>query len=61
MTETRYTKDHEWVRLDGGIATVGITDHAQQALGDIVYVELPEVGQSVEAGDWFALANACSS
>ena len=41
---TRYTKDHEWVRLDGDIATIGITDHAQEALGDMVFVELPEVG-----------------
>ncbi len=47
MTETRFTKDHEWVRLDGGIATVGITDHAQQALGDLVFVELPEPGREV--------------
>ena len=42
MSETRYTKDHEWVRLEGTTATVGITDHAQQALGDVVFVELPE-------------------
>jgi glycine cleavage system H protein len=40
----RYTKDHEWIRVDGDIATVGITDHAQQELGDIVFVELPKVG-----------------
>ena len=58
MTETRYTKDHEWVRLDGGIATVGITDHAQQALGDIVYVELPEVGQAVEVGEACAVVES---
>ena len=44
---TRYTKDHEWVRLDGDVATVGITEHAQEQLGDIVYVELPEVGRKV--------------
>ena len=42
---TRYTKDHEWIRLDGDVATVGITEHAQNALGDIVYVELPEIGR----------------
>src|SRR2546423_9041948 len=47
---TRYTKDHEWIRLDGDVATVGITEHAQNALGDIVYVELPEVGKQVEQG-----------
>ena len=47
---TRYTKDHEWVRLEGDVATVGITEHAQEALGDIVFIELPEVGREVEAG-----------
>src|SRR6266403_1844550 len=47
---TRYTKDHEWIRLDGEVATVGITEHAQEALGDIVYVELPEIGRKVEQG-----------
>src|SRR2546423_6310622 len=47
---TRYTKDHEWIRLDGDVATVGITEHAQNALGDIVYVELHEVGREVEQG-----------
>jgi glycine cleavage system H protein len=47
---TRYTKDHEWIRLDGEVATVGISEHAQNALGDIVYVELPEIGKQVEKG-----------
>ena len=47
---TRYTKDHEWIRLDGDVATVGITEHAQEQLGDIVYVELPEIGRKVEQG-----------
>ena len=47
---THYTKDHEWIRLDGDVATVGITEHAQNALGDIVYVELPEIGRAVEKG-----------
>jgi glycine cleavage system H protein len=47
---TRYTKDHEWIRLDGDVATVGITEHAQNALGDIVYVELPEIGRAVTKG-----------
>ena len=47
---TRYTKDHEWIRLDGDVATVGITEHAQEQLGDIVYVELPEIGREVEQG-----------
>ncbi|MBV8839135.1 MAG: glycine cleavage system protein GcvH [Alphaproteobacteria bacterium] len=47
---TRYTKDHEWIRLDGDVATVGITEHAQEQLGDIVYVELPEIGRKVTKG-----------
>jgi glycine cleavage system H protein len=47
--DLRYTKDHEWVRLDGTRARVGITDFAQDALGDVVYVDLPEVGARVEA------------
>jgi glycine cleavage system H protein len=47
----KYTKEHEWLKIDGDTVTVGITDFAQNSLGDIVYVELPEVGESVEAGD----------
>ena len=47
MSDIRYTKEHEWVRVDGEIATVGITNHAQQQLGDVVFVELPEVGREV--------------
>jgi glycine cleavage system H protein len=50
MSDTRYTKDHEYVRLDGDVATIGITNHAQEQLGDIVFVELPQVGKSVEQG-----------
>jgi glycine cleavage system H protein len=50
VSDIRYTKDHEYVRLDGDVATVGITDHAQEQLGDIVFVELPAVGKSVEQG-----------
>jgi glycine cleavage system H protein len=46
----RYTKEHEWVSLEGGIATIGITDHAQKELGDIVYADLPKVGAMVEQG-----------
>lgn len=49
-TELKYTKSHEWVAIDGDTATVGITDHAQDLLGDMVYIELPEVGDSLEAG-----------
>ena len=51
--ELKYTKDHEWVRLEGGDAAVGITDFAQRQLGDIVFVELPEVGRQVRQGDVF--------
>jgi glycine cleavage system H protein len=58
MSETRFTKDHEWVRLDGDTATVGITDHAQQALGDIVFVELPHTGQQVAAGESCAVVES---
>ena len=50
MTTLRFTKDHEWVRLDGDLAVVGITDYAQSQLGDVVYVELPEIGRRVERG-----------
>jgi len=46
----RYTKEHEWVRVDGDVGTIGITDHAQQELGDIVYVDLPKVGTRAELG-----------
>ena len=52
-SDLKYTKDHEWVRVDGGQAHVGITDYAQKQLGDIVYLELPEVGRSVNKGDVF--------
>lgn len=58
MSETRYTKDHEWVRLDGNVATVGVTDHAQQALGDVVFVELPEPGRELEAGEACAVVES---
>jgi glycine cleavage system H protein len=49
----RYAKSHEWLSLDGDAATVGITDYAQSSLGDIVFVELPKVGQALEAGSTF--------
>jgi len=51
--DRKYTKDHEWVRLSGDLGEVGITDFAQQQLGDVVYVELPEVGSRVTAGQPF--------
>ena len=50
MSTFRFTRDHEWVRLDGDLAIVGITDYAQLQLGDVVYVELPEIGHRVEKG-----------
>ena len=50
MSTFRFTRDHEWVRLDGDLAIVGITDYAQSQLGDVVYVELPEIGRRVEKG-----------
>jgi glycine cleavage system H protein len=49
----RYTKDHEWIKLDGVVGTVGITDYAQQELGDVVFVELPKVGIKMNAGQSF--------
>ena len=51
--ELQYTKSHEWVRTEGDTATIGITDHAQDELGDVVFVELPEVGTTFEAGGSF--------
>ena len=51
--DLRYTQDHEWVRLQGGVGRIGITDHAQQQLGDVVFVELPKVGSAVTAGARF--------
>lgn len=51
MTKTYYTEDHEWLRIEGDIATVGITDYAQEQLGDLVFVELPETGRKVAKGD----------
>ena len=50
MTAPRFTKDHEWVRLDEDLAVIGITDYAQSQLGDVVYVELPEIGRHIEQG-----------
>ena len=63
MSETaleslRYTKTHEWVRIDGGSATVGITDHAQQEISDVVFVELPKVGRVVRQGEEVAVVES---
>jgi glycine cleavage system H protein len=58
MTTERFTKDHEWIRVDGDIGTVGITRHAQDQLGDIVFVELPELGRRVAKGDALAVVES---
>ena len=57
-SDTRYTKDHEWVRLDGDIVTVGITDHAQGQLGELVFLELPEMEREVVAGEACAVVES---
>jgi glycine cleavage system H protein len=54
----RYTKDHEWIKLDGNVATIGITDYAQRELGDIVYVEVETIGKSLKAGEIFGTVEA---
>ncbi len=56
--DLKYSKEHEWVRLDGDRGVVGITDHAQSELGDVVYVELPEVGRGVAQDEAFAVAES---
>jgi glycine cleavage system H protein len=58
MATIRYTKEHEWVRVEGDIGTVGITDHAQQQLGDLVFIELPAVGKKVAQGDEAAVVES---
>ena len=55
---TRFTKDHEWIRAEGGLATVGISDYAQQQLGDVVYVELPAVGKQLKQGEEAAVVES---
>lgn len=57
-TELKYTKDHEWVKIDGEIATIGITDFAQQELGDIVYIEIESVGETLDAEEVFGTVEA---
>jgi glycine cleavage system H protein len=57
-TDLRYTRDHEWVRVDGDEATVGITDYAADQLGDIVFVELPEQGRTLEAAKAFGVVES---
>ena len=61
MATLRFTKDHEWVRQDGDTATVGITDYAQEQMGDVVYVELPEIGRQVEQGKEAAVVESAKA
>ncbi|MHB0768502.1 glycine cleavage system protein GcvH [Bradyrhizobium sp. 5.13L] len=58
MTTTLYTSDHEWLAIDGDVATVGITDYAQQQLGDVVFVELPKVGRSLKKSEAAAVVES---
>lgn len=58
MVKLYFTEDHEWISLDGDLATVGITNHAQEQLGDLVFVELPEVGSTVKKGDSVAVVES---
>jgi glycine cleavage system H protein len=58
MATEKFSKDHEWVRVDGDVATVGITNHAQEQLGDVVFVEVPEVGRKVSAGEAVAVVES---
>ena len=58
MTDVKYSKDHEWLTIDGEIATIGITSFAQQQLGDVVFVELPVVGKTVAKGDEVAVVES---
>lgn len=56
--DLRYTKDHEWAKIQGAEAAIGITDHAQSSLGDIVFVELPKVGRKLKAGESFGVVES---
>lgn len=58
MPTMKFSKDHEWIRVEGDIAVIGITDHAQQQLGDVVFVEVPEVGRKVTAGEAAAVVES---
>ena len=58
MTTERFTKDHEWIRVDGGIGTVGVTHHAQDQLGDVVFVELPVIGRKAAKGEAVAVVES---
>jgi glycine cleavage system H protein len=56
--DLKYTREHEWVSIEGAVATIGITDHAQEQLGDVVFVELPSVGDRVEKADAFGVVES---
>jgi glycine cleavage system H protein len=58
MASEYFTKDHEWIQLDGDVATIGITNHAQEQLGDVVFVEVPEVGRTVTASEAVAVVES---
>ena len=58
MSEIRFSKDHEWVKVDGDVATIGITPYAQEQLGDVVFVELPDVGKQVTKGKELAVVES---
>ncbi len=58
MSDIRYTKDHEYIRIDGDIGTIGISNHAQDQLGEVVFVELPEIGKQVTQGDELAVVES---
>jgi glycine cleavage system H protein len=60
-SELRYSTDHEWVRVDGSVVTIGITEYAQDALGDVVFVEIPEQGTAVAAGETFSEVESTKS
>ncbi|MGE5270512.1 MAG: glycine cleavage system protein GcvH [Thiohalocapsa sp.] len=61
MADLRFSKDHEWVRQEGDVAVIGITDYAQEQLGDVVYVELPEIGRRVEQGKEAAVVESAKA
>ena len=58
MNDVKYTSDHEWIRLEGDVATIGISNYAQEQLGDVVYVDLPEVGKAVSKGSEAAVVES---
>ena len=58
LSDRKYTKDHEWVKIEGGVAEIGLTDYAQEQLGDIVFVELPNAGDAIEVGGRLAVVES---